>query len=196
MPYTPETTGVPWPWNVSDGSWTWELFSALPDDGNRYEVIVGKLTVSPPPKVKHQEISTNLGWQLTTWAKHSGAGKVFTAPVAVVLSTTGSYLVPDLIFIAKDRLSIIATANVLGAPDLVVEILSPSSPRADWVDKKAAYLAAGVPHYWVIDPQGQTLTAFRLMEGEYRLEGRFEGNASFKPEGFLGLTVDLAGVWA
>ncbi|MDA8144548.1 MAG: Uma2 family endonuclease [Thermaerobacter sp.] len=64
------------------------------------------------------------------------------------------------------------------------------------MDKKAAYLAAGVPHYWVIDPQGQTLTAFRLMEGEYRLEGRFEGNASFEPEGFLGLTVDLAGVWA
>ncbi len=129
LPLTPETAGVPWPWNVSDGSWTWELFSALPDDGNRYEVIGGKLTVSPPPKVKHQAISTNPGWHLTTWAKHSGAGKVFTAPVAVVLSTTGSYLVPDLIFIAKDRLSIIATTNVLGAPDLVVEILSPSSPE-------------------------------------------------------------------
>ncbi len=190
-----EAGGIPWPWSVPDGAWSWELFCTLPEDGNRYEVIGGRLVMSPPPKTGHQAVSMQLALQLGHWAKRTGAGKVFAAPLALILPNTASYLEPDLLFVAREHRSIITPDHVQGPPDLVVEILSPGSLRADWVDKKAVYEKALVPRYWVVDPEAKTLTAFQLDEGRYQLEGRYAGEASFTPEGLPDLTVDLAAVW-
>ncbi len=194
-PYEDAAAGVPWPWSAPDGAWHWELFCALPEDGNRYEVIAGRLEMSPPPRVIHQRVSGNLYALVREWSRRTGAGEVFLAPLAVILPNTASYLEPDLIFVAREHRSIITPDHVQGTPDLVVEILSPGSVRADWVDKKAVYEKALVPRYWVVDPEAKTLTAFRLDEGRYQLEGRYTGEASFTPEGLPDLAVDLAALW-
>ncbi len=72
--------GVPWPWNVPDGTWTLDLFRTLPEDGNRYEVIGGRLQMSPSPGRKHQAVSINLVLQLGNWAKGTKSGEVYHAP--------------------------------------------------------------------------------------------------------------------
>ncbi len=192
--FTPDS-GIPWPWNVPDGQWTWELFCQLPESvGTRYEVIGGRLTVSPTPRPRHQAVAAQLTTLLNTWAIQTKAGRVF-GPVDVVLPSAQQYWEPDLIFVAKDRLLIVGETNIQGAPDLIVEIISPSTARADWVDKKNAYEGGGVAHYWVVDPAGKSLTAFRLKDGKYEPAGRLENDAVFEPEGFHGLKVNLAEVW-
>ncbi len=187
-------SGVPWPWNVPDGQWTWELFSQLPNEGPRYEVIGGRLTVSPSPRPRHQEVAIMLATILTNWAKQNKAGRVF-GPVDVILPSAQQYWEPDLCFVAQNQRDIVGETNIQGPPDLIVEILSPGTARKDWVDKRHAYEAGGVAHYWVVDPAGNSLTAFRLKNGKYELEGRYEDDFVFEPEGFPGLQVNLAQVW-
>ncbi len=190
--------GVPWPWNVPDGEWTYELYESVPEDGNRYEVIEGRLTMAPSPGFGHQRSGFQLGLQLGIWAKENGAGEVLPAPFAVVLPhppRRQRFVEPDWIFVAKDRSELITQKNIQGAPDLLVEILSPGTARADWVEKKTAYEKSGVAHYWVVDPDQQVLTAFRLKDGKYELEARVGPDAIFEPEGFPGLRINLAEVW-
>ncbi len=105
------------------------------------------------------------------------------------------YLDPDLFFVAKGRLSIITDDNVQGAPDLVIEILSKHTARQDWVDKKTAYEASGVAHYWIVDPDKKVLTAFRLEDGKYRQAGRHEGDVTFALEDLPGLEISLREIW-
>ena len=190
-----EVPGVPWMWCVPDGTWTWELFAALPEDGNRYEVIGGRLELSPPPKIAHQRVSVSLAGMLWAWAKRTQSGEVLTAPVAVVFADSGSYLEPDLIWIARERRSILASDQVRGAPDLVVEILSPGTARSDWADKKRVYERAGVPRYWVVDPDARYLMAFRLVDGRYQVERRVEAAGSFEPEGLPDLVISMNTLW-
>ncbi len=190
--------GVPWPWNVPDGEWTWDLYCQLPMDGNRYEVIGGKLSLSPSPSRSHQRVLLKLALFLEGWAGRTGAGEVYPGPFDVILplaTPKTGYAEPDLLFVRRERLSVVTAKNVQGAPDLVIEILSPSTARADWVDKQTAYQQGGVVHYWVVDPEKQILTTFRLEEGQYKLAGRYENDAVFEPEGFPGLRVILAKVW-
>ncbi len=198
LEYGATQQGVPWPWNVPDGEWTYELFRQLPEDGNRYEVIGGKLIVSPSPVVSHQRVVHKLGYFLEDWVRKTGSGEVFPGPLDVILSTATpkqGYAEPDLLFVAKERLCVITSKNVQGAPDLVVEILSPSTARYDWLEKKTAYAAAGVTHYWVVDPDHKVLTAFRLQAGQYAFADRYESEAVFEPAGFPGLRINLAEVW-
>ena len=190
--------GIPWPWNIPEGEWTWERYCQLPEDGNRYEVIGGSLHMSPSPGRKHQRISLKLSVKLGLWTEETKSGEVYAAPFNVILSflpPRQHYLEPDLFFVSNDRLSIITEDNVQGPRDLVIEILSKHTTRNDWVDKRTAYEAGGVAHYWAIDPDKKVLTAFRLEEGKYRQAGRHEGDATFSPEGFPGLEINLGEFW-
>jgi Uma2 family endonuclease len=166
-----------------------------PNDGQRYEIIDGELYVSPSPFPIHQRVSRNLFRILDAHVTRRGLGEVFYAPIAVVLNKR-STVEPDLVFLASDHADFVQEKAIFGAPDLLVEVLSPSSGSQDRVIKKGLYERSGVAHYWIVDPRKQVLQAFRLDGGAYVLETEVTGRRTFRPSLFPGLTVRLADVWA
>ncbi len=141
----------------------------LPDDGNRYELIDGELFVSPSPFVIHQRIQLRLSGLLDQFAEKHDLGRVYTAPLDVYLTlprAKGETRVqPDTLFVSKARSHIIQDW-IRGAPDLVVEILSKATARADQNEKRDAYRAAGVQEYWIVDPNRQNVTVHHFATGE------------------------------
>lgn len=104
-------------------------------------------------------------------------------------------VVPDLLFISRDRLGIVTDRGVEGAPELIVEILSSGTVQRDRVEKAQLYARHGVRHYWLVDPEAQTLEAFELAEGQYRRTARLAGEATFVPSLFPGLAIPLPSLW-
>ncbi len=132
----------------------------------RHEIILGELFVSPSPVPNHQLVSARLLAWLFNHVTERHLGVVLSAPVDVKLSQH-NVVVPDLVFAAHDRLDIVGAKAIEGAPDLVVEILSPSTARQDRVRKLALYATHGVQEYWLLDPDAKTLRVFALVDGRY-----------------------------
>src|SRR4051812_16156417 len=141
-----------------------------PDDGNVYEVIDGELYVTPAPAWRHQRALNRLNLPIGTYVYSHGLGEVVTAPTGVVLGI-GTGVQPDLLYISRERLHLISERGVEGAPDLVVEVLSPSTQARDRGIKMRRYAASGVPHYWLVDLDAPALEAYRLGEQGYELVG-------------------------
>ena len=164
-----------------------------PDDGSRWEVIDGILHVTPFPSVAHQRAATRLTSLLDVYVRAAGVGEVFTAGLKVVLDEP-SGVGPDVVFVATARLDGLRDDGFYGAPDLVVEVLS-SKPGLDRFVKFQKYATAGVVHYWIVDPVGRELTAYRLEAGQFRLVAEVRGAATFQPELFPGLSIALSELW-
>jgi Uma2 family endonuclease len=148
--------------------WTYEEFSRLPDDGNRYEVIAGELYVTPAPGSIHQQVSFRLSTAFGNYCEEQGAGIAFAAPYDVVLGE-GDYMEPDLIFVRREREDeVIRDHAAVAAPDLVIEILSSSTARRDRGIKRERYAAYGVPEYWIVDTDAKHVEVYRLIGGELR----------------------------
>jgi Uma2 family endonuclease len=143
--------------------WTYSEFARLPNDGNRYEVIDGELYVSPSPQPRHELISQRLNRQLDNFVHEHDLGWILTAPVDVLFAE-GEYVAPDLIFVRRERVGIITERGIEAAPDLIVEISSPSSRTLDRGPKLRQYTRFGVPLYWIIDPDGARVEVYRLSE--------------------------------
>lgn len=139
---------------------SYEDYLHLPED-KRYEIIEGELFMAPSPITAHQDILRNLGFFLWMFIKEKDLGKVYYAPFDVIFSET-DIVQPDILFISKERLGIITEENVQGAPDLIVEILSPSNPYRDKVIKKKLYSKYGVKEYWIVDPKEEKIEVFIL----------------------------------
>jgi len=165
-----------------------------PDDGNRYEVIDGELYVTPPPGWSHQFGLTNLLGLVWNVVRERNLGYVVTAPTGVVLDPE-SGVEPDMLFIARERAHIISERGVEGAPDLVVEVLSPSTRGRDRGVKMRKYASAGIPHYWIVDPRRHMLEPYRLVNGEYELIGTYGAGDVFRPELFPGLEIPIDELW-
>jgi Uma2 family endonuclease len=180
--------------DVLPGKLDYDDFWSLPDDGNRYEIIDGKLYVTPAPAMRHQLTSTRLLRILDQHVTSNRIGHVFHAPTAVIL---GPYrqVQPDLLFISRARRKLVTSKEVDGAPDLAVEIVSPSSKRADRVVKSAAYADSGISRYWIVDPDERTIEEYQLESGQYLLMRRWEEPDVFEPKLFLGLTLPLEGLF-
>src|SRR5262249_319568 len=130
-------------------------------DGKRYELIEGALYVTPSPTTIHQRILRNLLVALHPFVKQHGLGEVFSAPTDVIFCEE-TVLIPDLLFVSKRNSERISTRGIEGAPDLVVEILSPKTASRDLEIKKETYPQHGVSEYWVVDPDAQTVERFEL----------------------------------
>ncbi|MFH2010086.1 MAG: Uma2 family endonuclease [bacterium] len=164
-----------------------------PDDGNRWELIDGSLFVTPFPTYAHQLASTELTFLLLAHVRANQLGKVFAAGLKVVLDEpTG--VGPDVVYISAGRMDGMREDGFHGAPDLLVEILS-SKPELDRVVKFHKYAAAGVPHYWIVDPERRSIREYRLEGDGYRLVAEHVGDTDFEPVLFPGLTVPLAELW-
>lgn len=159
-----------WP---APGEWTYQDYLDLPDDGFRYEVIGGELYMIAAPNMSHQMISGELEFALRAFVKTHRLGFVLDAPCDVLLEPGGTPVEPDILFIARERAHIITQQNVRGAPDLIIEILSPSNPEHDRERKYHLYAESGVREYWIVDPEAHTIEVFVLAERAYSLAGRF-----------------------
>jgi len=152
-----------WHPDLVDGEWTVELLETLPDDGLRYEVIDGTLLVSPAPSALHQIVAANI-FRLLDGSTPADRAVLF-APVAWRPDGRTS-VEPDLLVIAKDR---ITAHSITGPPDIVVEILSPSSARFDRTVKFSRYAEGGAAHYWLVDPTVPSVEIYDLSDGGYVL---------------------------
>jgi len=148
--------------------YTYDDLRETPDDGLRYEIIDGELIVSAAPTRWHQEIQQLLNRWFDRASGYGQLGKLFSAPVDIKFATD-NVVEPDLLFIRRSRLGIYRHEGFMEAPpDIVVEIVSPSSRDRDLDEKLALYAAQGVPEYWVADYVGPTLRLFVLSEGTYQ----------------------------
>ena len=152
--------------------WTIAQYRKMPEDGHRYELIEGTLFMTPSPQLPHQKTLGLMHHWLCQQMEHGAAiGEVLIAPFDVYLGNA-VVVQPDLLVLAPDRLHLLANDGVHGAPTVVVEVASPGTATYDRHDKLLAYAKAGVPEYWLVDPQGKTLEILTLDNG-----GRFRTHA-------------------
>jgi Uma2 family endonuclease len=166
------------------GEWTVDLLDQLPDDNLKYEILDGILLVSPAPIPRHQRAIFRLGRILDDAcpADH----ELFIAPLDWRPDKRTS-LEPDLLVVAKDR---IGEKDIQENPAIVVEVLSPSSRRYDRLLKFGRYAEAGIPQYWIVDPDRPSVEVYDLDDqGAYRLTASAEGDAQVEVVAPLNVTV-------
>jgi len=145
---------------------TYDDWVNLPDDGKHYELIDGELYLNPSPNTKHQRVLLNLLAALHRHVTESNVGEVFVSPFDVVLSNVDVFE-PDILFIRAERIDIVTKANVQGAPDIVIEVLSESTRRKDETKKLDRYERSGVSEYWIVDPMEDAVRILRLSGARY-----------------------------
>jgi Uma2 family endonuclease len=183
------------PSRVEGKHYTDEDFLKLPDDGKRYEIIDGELYVAPAPTTKHQRTTTRLTSTLDLHTRAGRLGEVFTAPFDVVLAND-AIVEPDIVYVSRARRRILTDPNVQGAPDLVVEVISPSTTRRDQETKRDLYARYGVRYYWLAHPVQEWVRAYELgKDGAYELVAEGHKDEAFSAPPFPDLTIQLAELW-
>ncbi len=146
---------------LQERRYTVEEFDALPED-ERYELINGELYAMASPTRIHQELVMRLAAKILDHIdRNNGDCRVYPGPFGVRLSEEeDTVLEPDITVVCdKDKLT---KKGCTGAPDWIIEIVSPSDPRHDYIDKLELYLNAGVREYWIVDPEGRGVTVYKL----------------------------------
>ena len=153
---------------VTTSKLTYQDYANLEGD-ERYELLDGELILVASPNRDHQMISLRLASRMLSFVDENDLGWVFDAPFDVLLTDTDT-VQPDVMFVSREREHISTPANIQGAPDLVVEILSPSSSRRDWREKRELYARHGVLEYWIIDPTNRIVSVMQLQDGVLEIE--------------------------
>jgi len=158
---------------VIPGAWRYSDLEHLPDDGHRYEIIDGTLLVNGSPSYDHQGVVSTLLVTLRLAAPPEF--RVLTAPFDVVLADD-TVVEPDLVVARREAFG---AHNIPGPPDLVIEVLSPSTQRIDLNMKKERFERAGIPAYWVVTPTDPRVRVFELRDGAYVEVADVEGDEPF-----------------
>jgi Uma2 family endonuclease len=180
-----------WESYPEQGHWTYDDWLQLPADDFRYEIIDGVLYMSPPPSTAHQRAVSKLVARMEIHAENEGLGMVFPAPIAVQLPDQSAIVQPDILFIAKERQHIVGSTVIEGAPDLIVEILSPSNWPYDRGEKMEAYRRAGVREYWIVDGRAETVEVFILENESYYLTGKFSSGETAESTILTGFSIPV-----
>lgn len=175
------------------GRYTYEDYCRLPE-GSPYQLIGGEMVMTPSPTPYHQLVSAKLQLQMAGFVFEKRLGIVLVAPVDVYLAETETYQ-PDLIFIPEERLAIVEETRINGAPDLVVEILSPSTGYYDLRSKYKVYEKSGVREYWIVDPHNKSVQVFCLREGKYALDQEAEQEGTVDSRVIDGLQVQVESIF-
>lgn len=163
----------------------------FPNDGKRHEVINGDHFMNPAPGTYHQTISKRLYLALDSGIEREGLGEVFYAPCDVQLGEH-DIVQPDLLVVLNNSAARITPSRVIGAPDLLIEILSPSTASNDRTLKRSVYERSGVREYWVVDPDGHSITQLTEVDGKYVEQQRNkEIHVAIVPQ----LKISLESIW-
>ena len=175
---------------------TYQDYVNLPEsDDKRYELIDGELYLVPSPTPAHQTSLQNLFKKLDDFVQSGRLGRVFVAPLDVVLSNE-DVLQPDILYISSRRENIITEINIQGAPDLVVEILSPGTADRDRTIKRARYFVHGVQEYWMVDPQAKTIEVLTAGQDDFETVGVYAEGTSLASPTLEGLVIQLQGIFS
>ena len=140
---------------------TYDDFVLFPDDGKRHELIDGEHYVTPSPNVRHQQIQGDLFALIWNYVEAHPIGRVFTSRLDVVFSRF-DVVEPDIVYLSHERAgNVLTKTNLQGAPELVIEIGSPSTRQRDETIKRHLYERAGVSEYWVVDPEIDVVRVYR-----------------------------------
>ena len=175
--------------------YTVEDYLAMPDEYPRYELLEGELIEMVSPTSRHQLVVMNLVRILDAHCQAHDLGVVLTAPLDVILARR-AVVQPDILFIAKARKAKLIGERITGAPDLVVEILSPTTSARDLNQKRKLYARHGVQEYWIVDPDDQTIEVQRLQGKVLSTLGLYEKGQKLTSPTFKGLTVAIDRVFA
>lgn len=181
---------------LKQGKYTYKDYLQIPEEpGYRFEILEGVLVKEPSPSLYHQRISRELGYQLYAYFNDfDHDGELFFAPLDVTL-TDFNVLQPDILFVSGARKGILREKRIDGPCDLVVEIMSPTNRRKDRLRKMEIYLKAEIPHYWLVDPEENTLEAFMFTCNGYILTVVAGPGDTFAHPEFPGLNLDLGKVF-
>lgn len=168
MPYTLNeivlADHIPGP---QQGKWTYNYYAELPNTDKRCEIIDGVLYMtSPAPNELHQKTSIRIAHYLFSYIELAGKGRIYTAPFDVELSAN-IVVQPDILVILSANQQSITRTHIVGAPDLIIEILSPGTTSYDRSIKSATYARTGVKEYWLADPQQRTVEVLVLEKATY-----------------------------
>jgi len=164
------------------------------DDDKQYELIGGKLILVPAPRTIHQRINRKLSGFIGSFVDKNNLGEVLCAPTDVLLSETEKPQ-PDILFISKEHLDIITEMNIQGTPDLVVEILSPSTGKYDKVEKSKMYYKYGVKEYWIVDPDIKVIEILIPGERNWNLFQAYNGDDILMSPLLNGLEIQLKDIF-
>ena len=169
-------------------------FHALPE-GTLAQFFNGEVLMSPAPLFQHQRVLARLHLAFARFVEEHGLGEVLAAPLDVTLSDA-LVVQPDLVFISHDRDGIVTRRGLSGAPDLVAEVLSPSTAYYDLTLKRDAYEAHGVDEYWIVDPERETVTVLARDDGRYRTHADLRGEGRAASALLDGFAVEVASLFA
>ena len=170
---------------------TYEHYTQLPDDGNRHEIVDGVHYMNPAPIPYHQALSRHIQFQLYSAIELNNLGEVIDAPIDVQFSNH-DVVQPDLVVVLKGN-NIATRTKLKGTPDLIIEILSPSTSSRDEGLKKELYEQNHVPEYWVVDPDAKAVRKYTLTNGQYAAPQRCTESITF--DGLPNVSVDLTKIW-
>ena len=180
---------------LGDGSWTYDMLVPLGETKDQYEIIDGVLYMSPSPHAaRHQRAVGRFFRILSDWVDDHQLGEAFIAPTDVVVSPK-RVLQPDISFVRTEHLKHVS-ATIEVVPDLVVEVISPSSQDYDRVTKYALYEEMGVQEYWLLDPMAQSVEVFFLEGGRYTPVGSFGAEATAHSRLLEGFDVAVISLFA
>lgn len=170
--------------------WTYEDYLALNDD-TVFEIINGKAFMSPAPELFHQRWARKIFLAVERHVEARKLGEVFFAPVDVVLDEK-NVVQPDLVFVSTANAGLLERRGIMGAPDLVVEIISPTSLRRDRYDKRELYARFGVKEFWLADVANRSIETLSLQKGGYQLLSCATAEGKIRSEILPGFELDLA----
>jgi len=175
---------------------TYEEYFSLPEDTRPCELIDGELYMPPAPISRHQRILINLLRAIDHFVREKNLGDVYISPVDVILDRARPLILqPDLLFVSQGRRHIIQE-RIEGAPDLVVEVLSPGSAIRDRTEKAVWYGQYGVREYWLVDPETRTIEVRRLSTEGYETLGVYGPGQVFASEILPGLVLPVDPLFA
>ncbi len=149
------------------------------------------MIVSPSPNMRHQDISFELSGAIYTYLKETGSGKGYSAPADVHLSIN-DVVQPDILVVLKEHLEIVQQRGIFGAPDLVVEILSPSSMETDFLRKSRLYERYGVCEYWIVNPEREMVSVQTLDGDRFVLSGELGRDDTLRSSVLDGFALELS----
>jgi Uma2 family endonuclease len=166
-------------------------YEEMPPGPPYFQLIEGQLVMSPSPLTKHQRLVGRLYSLLNQVVQEEQLGEVFIAPLDVFLNDINVYQ-PDIVFLSTARMSQVTEKGIEGAPDLCIEVLSKGTQRFDTSTKKKVFAQSGLIHYWIIDPEARSLSAFNLTENADTPAEALSPPRTFRPQLFPSLEIDLS----
>jgi Uma2 family endonuclease len=173
---------------------TYDEYCLLPEDRNQYELFDGELVMTPSPSREHQRIAGKLYARLVDHVEKNSLGEAYIAPLDTIFDPYTT-LQPDILFVSKERLPEVGRERIEGAPDLVVEVLSPSTFHKDLRRKMTVYSRFGVQEYWIVDPEMKTIELYSQGEQGLELARRFSAGETFESRLISGFRVEVDSIF-